>query len=658
MKVKTVALVGLLCFGLVPRVAEAQTTTVKVQVDRPGAAIPPTLFGLFFEDINFGADGGLYPERVENRSFEFPEPSMGWKEMEASGGTVTISTDDPISPANSHYLRLTQAKAGAGVGVVNEGFRGIGVEKAAVYEFSLYARNAGASPVWLSAELRDAGGRVLGRAVLRNFSKGWRRHSALIRATASEAKARLHVTLAGRGEGRGVLDLDMVSLFPRDTWMRRPNGLRTDLVRLLKEMKPGFLRFPGGCIVEGRTLENRYRWKTTVGDLKDRRLIMNRWNVEFKHRSTPDYFQSFGLGFYEYFQLSEDLGAEPLPILNCGMACQFNTGELAPLEGLDEYIQDALDLIEFANGPVTSVWGRVRAAMGHPAPFRLKMLGVGNEQWGPQYIERYERFAKVLKAKHPEITLVTASGPNPDGERFDFAWASLRKLNADIVDEHYYMPPKWFLENAGRYDRYDRKGPRVFAGEFAAHTKDRRNNWEAALAEAAFMTGLERNADLVRMASYAPLFSHVDAWQWKPDLIWFDNLRSFGTPSYYVQKVFSVNKGRRVLPVSLGDGAGKAPGDLYSSASSEGAGGGVILKLVNTAAAQRTVRVELAGLSNVRQTGRAVVLTAPDLKAENSLEEPTKVTPRESVFAVSGGEFDYTLAPYSLTVLRVSGTTR
>jgi alpha-N-arabinofuranosidase len=654
LKAKVVALVGLLCFGLVPHTAAAQTATVRVQVDRPGADIPPTLFGLFFEDINFGADGGLYPERVENRSFEFPDPLMGWQEVKGGGGTLAVLDVEPISPANAHYLRLSQDKNGARVGVFNEGFRGIGVEKGADYDFSVYARRAGARAVRLLVELRDAGGRVLGKTELRNFSTRWTRQSARVRATATEPRARLLVTL----EGRGALDLDMVSLFPRDTWMRRPNGLRADLVRLLKEMRPGFLRFPGGCIVEGRTLENRYRWKTTVGDLKDRRLIMNRWNVEFKNRATPDYFQSFGLGFYEYFQLSEDIGAEPLPILNCGMACQFNSGELAPLDGLDESIEDALDLIEFANGPVKSNWGRLRAAMGHPAPFHLKMIGVGNEQWGAQYIERYERFAKVLKEKHPEITLVSAAGPNPSGDRFDFAWASLRRLNADIIDEHYYQPPKWFLENAGRYDKYERGGPRVFAGEFAAHTKDRRNNWEAALAEAAFMTGLERNADVVRMASYAPLFSHVDAWQWKPDLIWFDNLRSFGTPSYYVQKVFSVNKGRRILPVALGDAREKAPGDLYASAASEGVGGGVILKIVNTAPAQRTVRVELAGLRNVAGTGEEIVLAAPDLKAENSLEEPSKIIPRERAFAVPGGDFEHTLAPYSLTVLRISKSTR
>ena len=311
-------------------------------------------------------------------------------------------------------------------------------------------------------------------------------------------------------------------------------------MQLLYDMHPGFIRFPGGCIVEGRQLVTRYRWKTTVGDIAQRKTIINRWNDEFDQRPAPDYFQSFGLGFYEYFQLAEDIGARPLPILNCGMACQFNSSETAKLDELNEYIQDALDLIEFANGPATSPWGKLRAQMGHPAPFHLEMIGVGNEQWGPRYLERYKVFAAALKAKHPEIKLVVSAGPAPAGEPFDSMWSNWRQLKPDIVDEHYYMAPDWFLSNTGRYDHYDRSGPKIFAGEYAAQTSgvakpDNRNNWKAAISEAAFMTGLERNGDVVQMASYAPLMAHVDAWQWTPDAIWFDNLRSYGTPDYYVQ---------------------------------------------------------------------------------------------------------------------------
>ena len=380
----------------------------------------------------------------------------------------------------------------------------------------------------------------------------WKSRTLELTPAETVARGRLNVLL----EGNGAADVDMVSLFPRKTWKDRPGGLRADLIQMLADLKPGFLRFPGGCIVEGSVLDRRYQWKTTIGPLAERKLIINRWNDQFRHRPAPDYYQSFGLGFFEYFQLAEDLGAEPLPILNCGMACQFNSGELVPLDRLEPFIQDALDLIEFANGPASSPWGAKRAAMGHPEPFGMKLLGIGNEQWGPQYIERLAAFAKVLESKHPEIALVTSAGPAPSDDRFRFLWPKLRELEADIVDEHCYANPVWFLDAAHRYDGYDRKGPKVFMGEYAAQSvgvakPENRNTLECALAEAAFMTGLERNADVVRMAAYAPLLAHIDAWQWTPNLIWADNLRVFGTPSYWVQQLFGRNRGDTVLPVSV-----------------------------------------------------------------------------------------------------------
>jgi alpha-N-arabinofuranosidase len=477
----------------------------------------------------------------------------------------------------------------------------------------------------------------------------------VLRPSATALKGRLNLLI----DSIGTLDVDIVSLFPADTWKSRENGLRADLVQLLKDMKPGFLRFPGGCIVEGRYLKTRYQWKTTVGDLAKRRLIINRWNDEFKHRPAPDYYQSFGLGFFEYFQLAEDIGAEPLPIVNCGMACQFNSSELVPLDQLDPYVKDALDLIEFANGPVTSEWGGLRAAMGHPAPFNLKMLGVGNEQWGPQFIERYEVFSKALKAKFPQITLISDAGPSPNDDRFKFLWGKLRDLNADIVDEHYYMAPSWFLTNSDRYDNYPRTGPKVFSGEYAAQSvgiasPDNRNSWECALAEAAFMTGLERNADVVRMASYAPLFAHVDGWQWTPDLIWYDNLRSYGTPNYYVQKLFSINKGTNILPVTMNGSSRNAQDNLYASASIDRRTGQVILKLVNATATQRAVRINLSGTKVNGRSAVASILASTDSKAENSLDQPTKLSPIERSLTFMGPEFEYKLEPSSLTVLRIT----
>src|SRR5579863_8741057 len=515
---------------------------ISVDAAHPGGAISPAMFGIFFEDINFAADGGLYPELVKNRSFEFQQPLMGWHEvlgfsakgLDSPKGELDVLTDDPLNASNPHYLRV-RAYA-PGYAFYNTGFRGMGVQAGAEYRFSAWVRSEGSKS--LRAAITDGSGHEIGPGTLQGLTGQWGHYETVIRATAPAPHALLNLYVGDPGR----LDLDMISLFPVVTWKHRPNGLRKDLVQLLYDMHPGFLRFPGGCIVEGRQLATRYRWKTTVGDIAQRKTIINRWNDEFDYRPAPDYFQSFGLGFYEYFQLAEDIGAKPLPILNCGMACEFNTNETAALDQLDEYVRDALDLIEFANGPVDSPWGKIRAQMGHPEPFHLKMIGVGNEQWGTRYVERYKIFAAALKAKHPEIKLVVAAGPAPAGEPFESMWTTWRQLHADIVDEHYYMSPEWFLTNTGRYDHYDRSGPKVFAGEYAAQTvgttsSENRNNWNTALSEAAFMTGLERNADVVRMASYAPLLAHVDAWQWKPDAIWFDNLRSFGTTDYYVQRV-------------------------------------------------------------------------------------------------------------------------
>ena len=528
--------------------------TLVVDLGQPGPAISPHMFGLFFEDINFAADGGLYPERVKNRSFEFDEPLDGWRKpfRQDVDGELIVLDKGGLSESNPHYLRLRLLTRGTELTVANPGFRGIGVEAGAEYVFSAYVRAHAGGPRSVTARLKGQGGKVLASAALTGFGGGdWKRYAATMRPETTDARAELELAVHETGD----VDLDVVSLYPTDTFRSRPNGLRKDLAQLLADMQPRFLRFPGGCIVEGRRLALRYDWKKTVGDIRERVPLINRWNDEFGHRPTPDYYQSFGLGFYEYFQLAEDIGATPLPILNCGMACQFNSGETVPLDELDPFIQDALDLIEFANGGVDTRWGGLRARMGHPEPFHLKMIGIGNEQWGPRYVERYERFATALKRAHPEIALVGSAGPSPGGPMFDYLWEQMRRLKADIVDEHYYMPPSWFLENADRYDRYDRHGPKVFAGEYAAQTSgvarpDNRNNWHAALAEAAFITGLERNADVVTMASYAPLFAHVDAWQWTPDLIWFDNLRSYGTPNYYVQKVYATNQGTHLLPLA------------------------------------------------------------------------------------------------------------
>jgi alpha-N-arabinofuranosidase len=631
---------------------QRSVAVIKADVAHPGASISPQMYGIFFEDINFGADGGLYPELVKNRSFEFDEPLTGWHEvmgfsnkgLDSPKGELDIRTDEPLNQNNLHYLRA-QVRA-PGYAFYNVGYRGMGIESGAEYRFSAYVRTRG--PKALRAVITDEKHHELGAGKLEGFDDHWKKYETVIRATGTSEHAQLTLSL----DETGSVDLDMVSLYPVDTWGHRPNGLRKDLVQYLYDMHPGFVRFPGGCIVEGRRLVNRYRWKTTIGDVAERKTIINRWNDEFDYRPAPDYFQSFGLGFYEYFQLAEDIGARPLPILNCGMACQFNSSETAKLDELHEYIQDALDLIEFANGPVTSPWGKLRAQMGHPAPFHLEMIGVGNEQWGDRYLERYTPFAAAVKAKYPDIKLVAAAGPFPYGEPFDSMWAHWRQVKADIVDEHYYMSPEWFLNNTGRYDHYDRSGPKVFAGEYAAQTvgttsAENRNNWKAAIAEAAFMTGLERNGDVVQMASYAPLMVNVNAWQWKPDEIWFDNLRSFGTPSYYVQSLFANNAGTRIVPVTP-----HAEDWLYTNATLDERTHELIVKAINNSSTARAVEIRLDG-GNAKGSAKVTTLGSADLNAENSFDHPKAVAPETSTVDVSSGTIPVELRPYSLTVYRI-----
>ncbi len=636
--------------------AAAPAVTMTVDVAHPGAAIRPTMWGIFFEDINFGADGGLYGELVKNRSFEFPDPLMGWTVPAglAQSRAVTILEDNAPSATNQHYLHL-QASPDQPASIGNRGFRQLSVRAGERYRFSVLARTPHPAAVELHVLLVRPDGTILAQEHLKRFTPAWARRTATLRPKTTEADAELRVI----AQGAGAVDLDMVSLFPEKTWRGRPEGLRADLVQMLADLKPGFVRFPGGCIVEGRDLSKRYDWKATIGPSADRRGKINRWNDEFKHRPAPDYFQSFGLGFFEFFQMCEDIGAEPLPILNCGMACQFNTGELVPLDGLDPYIQDALDLIEFAKGAPTTPWGRRRAEMGHPRPFTMNLLGIGNEQWGPQYIERYARFATALKAAHPEIQLISSAGPGPADDKFAFAWPKLRELKADIVDEHCYARPDWFLNNTTRYDHYDRSGPKVFMGEYAAQSvktvsPDNRNTWECALAEAAYMIGLERNADVVVMSSYAPLLAHVDAWQWTPNLIWFDNVGVYGTPNYYVQQLFSRNRGDVLLPTRLSGVPTMPTGEprFYASASRDAKSGEVLVKVVNATSQIVTSVIHLDGVTRVRK-GTGLVLASADLQAQNSLQIPRHVAPQSVLVPPADPSFEYSFKPVSVTVLRL-----
>jgi alpha-L-arabinofuranosidase len=633
--------------------AQDQKTFV-VKANEIKAQVSPTMWGLFFEDINLGADGGLYAELVLNRSFELDLPMMGWKEQKGdkAQGSYLILNRGNTNPANRRFIQLESSTGEYGLS--NVGFRGMGIKKDVQYNFSILARQHEGSSAAIRVDLIGEKGAVLGTGKIQPDSKEWKRYTVSFVAKDRVDKARLDILL----DGKGKVDVDMISLFPQDTFKQRKNGLRSDMVQMLADMKPGFLRFPGGCIVEGRTLDERFQWKKTIGPIENRQLVVNRWNMEFKHRPTPDYFQSFGLGFFEYFQLCEDIGAKPLPILNAGMACQFNTGEVVPLDQLSPYIQDALDLIEFANGSATSEWGKKRAEMGHPAPFNMTMIGIGNENWGPQYLERLALFTKAIKQKYPNIKIVNSSGTDPKGDRFDFLNNNLRANKADIIDEHYYGTPQWFLENANRYDNYDRKGSKVFAGEYAAQSDriaspENKNNWLCAMSEAAFMTGLERNADVVEMASYAPLFAHVEGWQWTPDLIWVDNLRSYGTANYHVQKLFSLNKGTDVVPVTADNQVVAGKDGYYASAVIDKKTSELIVKVVNTSKKKQECAFRVEGAPKLNSKASLTVLSNSDLKAENTFDNPDVVSPVTSQVTLKSKVAKLTLAPYSVNIMRV-----
>lgn len=608
---------------------------LTLDTKKAGTAIQSTMYGLFFEDINFAADGGLYAELVKNRSFDFPQSLMGWYAF----GKVEVKNDNPLFDKNPNYVVLSDPEhPHKRTGIENEGFRGMGFKKNESYRFTVWAKslNTGENQ-GIRIDLLDSKNEILNTQKLVINSSEWKKYEIVLTPKETDAKGRLRIFL----DSKGSVALEHVSLFPVDTYKGRENGLRKDLAEALADIHPGIFRFPGGCIVEGTDLDTRYNWKNTVGAVENRPVNENRWHYTFPHRFYPDYYQSYGLGFYEYFLLSEDIGAEPLPVVSCGLSCQYQNDKEechVPLSELDSYVQDALDLIEFANGPVTSKWGKVRADMGHPAPFNMKYIGVGNEQWGDEYVQRLAPFVKAIRAKYPEIKIVGSSGPSADGKDFDYLWPEMKKLKVDLVDEHYYKDPEWFLKSASRYDNYDRKGPAVFAGEYACHVPSRANNFQSALYEAAFMTGLERNADIVHMCTYAPLLAHVDAWQWRPDMIWFDNLTSMKTPNYYIQQMYAQNKGtntatltRNNLPVSGQDG-------IYASAVYDKDENCYIIKVANTSPDSKDINVTLTGLKKnaVISLGDCVELKSSSLDDVNTLAQPANITPQKTSARIEG----------------------
>lgn len=644
--------------GVIPSgAAESSHTTISVQ--SPGKAISPDLIGVFFEDINYAADGGLYAELVQNRSFEYSTteqtswtPLTAWELVQRDGGKGSLKVADAVlvHPNNPHYAVLEMEQPGGGVGLANSGFDGIAITAGEQYDFSLFARQLYTGNRWggkgmlassakLIVRLESKERAVLGETALEVSGRDWQRLTATITATNSDSAARLLVLT----QTKGGVALDEISLFPRKTFKGRANGLRADLAQAIADLHPKFVRFPGGCLVHGHGLGNMYRWKDSIGPVEQRRGLANLWG----------YHQSLGLGYYEYFQFCEDIGAKPLPVVPAGVCCQNadnqgGTGQRGlPLEQMPAYIQEVLDLIEWANGPTNSTWGAQRAAAGHPASFNLKYLGVGNEEHiTPVFKERFQMIHDVLKAKHPEITVIGTTGPFHSGEDYDKGWQVANELNVAMVDEHYYEKPEWFLNNLQRYDTYDRAKSKVYVGEYAAHDKDRVNTLRSALAEAAYLTSLERNADVVHLASYAPLLAKQGRTQWRPDMIYFDNTKLVLSANYYVQQMFGQNSGDLYLPTKL---SSAAP-ELAVSCVQDSKSGDVIFKLVNVSTNPVATRLDLAGLGKIKPTATRTVL-AGNPNANNSFKEPRTVVPQTDTIPVSE-PFPCAVPANSFTLLR------
>ena len=497
------------------------------------------LYGIFFEDLNHAADGGLYAEMVQNRSFEFCavdnpsyHPLMAWEKIEKKYSRMQwwIQDSHPYSRRNPHYLVCEIFETGMGAGVRNTGFTpGMYLQKGEKYRFSCLAATDGRGELPLRIVLENDEGRNLGQAdIVVSNGTVWNHYEAEITAQETTTAGNLSIYI----EAVGRLYLDMVSLFPQKTFMQQRNGLRADIATLLADLKPRFMRFPGGCLVHDGSInvedrDSLYRWKNTIGVLEERPARRNNWG----------YNQTLGLGYYEYFCFCEEIGAKPLPVLPAGYDPHHQ--RKVPFDQLDEWIQEALDLISFANDDASAQWGRIRCELGHPEPFGLEYIGIGNEEVGEGFFERYPYFHKAIKEKYPDIQIIASSGPFAAGGEYEKGWNCARRNHADLVDEHYYMAPEWFLANHHRYDSFDEKDPRVFLGEYASWG----NTWYNALIEASYMTGMERNSEKVGLACYAPLLCNVNYINWKPDMIWFDNHQAYGTANYYVQKLFMNHQG-------------------------------------------------------------------------------------------------------------------
>ncbi len=615
--------------------------------------ISDNLFGVFFEDISYSADGGLYAELLQNRSFEYTaNDKRGWNPLTAweytnngfGYGTVSVETALPVSINNRHYIELNVEEEGReGVGLMNIGYDGIAVKAGDKYDFSCFIRQISNKSIPIKVFLQSKKGEILGESTFNTRSDKWEKYTAVITATQGSDSAQF-VILA---KEKGRLALDVISLFPQNTFKNRVNGLRADLATSIANLHPKFMRFPGGCLVHGDGLGNMYRWKNTIGPIEDRVEQRNIWN----------YHQTAGLGYFEYFQFCEDMGAQPLPILPAAVSCQNSggtwriggTGQRAlPMDEMPAYIQDVFDLIEYANGSPSTVWGAKRAAAGHPETFNLKYIGVGNEdKMTPEFKERFKMIYEAVKKTHPEVTVVGTVGPAPSGEDYDKGWELANQLSVPIVDEHYYEKPNWFLTNTHRYDNYDRSRSKVYIGEYASQG----NTLFNALCEAVYMTSIERNGDVVQMASYAPLLARVGNTSWTPDLIFFTNSKVVPSANYYVQQLFSSNQGDVYYPnvLSISD---RQDSTVGLSCVKDSKTGDLILKIANVGATSKMVKADLKKLGISKSTIAQKQLLVGQPKEQNTLTDAQRLIPTYSEMSISS-DFMYETPAYSLTVIRI-----
>lgn len=609
-------------------------------------SISDKLIGIFFEDINYGADGGLYAELIQNRDFEYSlndrqewNSTYAWT-LKGEGTRMAVETAEPLHANNPHYVVLETKTPGASL--INSGFDGIVVRKGEKYDFSVFARTPGKSGK-IRVSLQDGKGNELASEVVTVASRNWKKQTAVLIPQADADDAVL--VLSPQKQGKYVLD--MISLFPQHTFKGRKNGLRADLAQTLADLHPRFVRFPGGCVAHGNGIDNIYRWKNSIGPLETRKPMRNLWG----------YHQTMGLGYYEYFQFCEDIGAEPLPVLAAGVPCQNSAcipGKLLsggqqggiPMEEMDEYVQDILDLIAYANGdPKQNKWAKMRAEAGHPKPFNLKYIGIGNEDLITDvFEERFTMIYKAIKAQHPEITVIGTVGPFYEGTDYEEGWELATRLNVPMVDEHYYNTPGWFINNQDYYDRYDRSKSKVYLGEYAAHLPGRPNNIETALAEALYLTAVERNGDVVSMTSYAPLLAKEGHTQWNPDLIYFNNKEVKPTVGYYTQQLFGQNSGDTYIPTErkVDNTRMDVQKRIASSVIRDSRTGDLIVKLVNLLPVSVKTAVEFPGLAN----SSAVLHVLSGKPADQH------VKPQESTINVSE-KFDYEMPAYSLSVVRI-----